>query len=141
MMKKDHFNQKLLLWPQVSFKSLFYCVVKSHVGKMAYTLWLFHNCFTDLGNMVRFASFSGSLHAITVAQAEQFHLVPGNKLHPQCSFSLYKNKQENNEPMEHSSVQQVQPVKSSPALQGIPLNKFHSTFKNIPVLNSSATLY
>ena len=53
--------------------------------------------------MIRFTSFTGSLWVITVAQAEQFNLVPGKKLCPQCCISLSKNKEENYEPMECST--------------------------------------
>ena len=66
-----------------------YCVI----------LRFFHDCLRNSGNMIRFTSFAGSLHVITVAQAEQFSLVPGKKLCPQCCISLYKNKEENYEPM------------------------------------------
>ena len=50
--------------------------------------------------MIRFTSFAGSLCVIIVAQAEQLSLVPGEKLCPQCRINLYKNKEENYEPMD-----------------------------------------
>ena len=66
-----------------------YCVV----------LWFLHISLRHSGNMIWFTLFAGSLQIITVAQAEQFNLVPGEKLSPQCLISRYKNKEENYEPM------------------------------------------
>ena len=67
-----------------------YCVI----------LWLFHDWLRNSGSMIRFTSVAGSLCVITVAQAEQFSLVPGKKLCPQCYINLYKNKEQNYEPMD-----------------------------------------
>ena len=53
--------------------------------------------------MIRFVSFSGSLRGVAVTEAEQFNVVPGKKLCPQCCNSLYRNKEENYESVDCSS--------------------------------------
>ena len=53
-------------------------------------LQLFHDCLGKLENIIKFDSFVGSLLVITVAQAEQFNLVPRKKLFLHCCTSLYK---------------------------------------------------
>ena len=58
-------NMEIFLWKcGQNLYSDGYCV----------TVQLFHNCLRNLENMIRPASFSGSLCVITVAQSEQFNL-------------------------------------------------------------------